>query len=115
MRLFFGLTLMALGLTMMFLLGLTRVFTPNIESLTAMFLVFAGGITLLSGASLARSNASNVEHFGQWLFAACFIASIALMIVGLVNIFNVERTVISIYLIIIGFVQAIYSANRALS
>jgi hypothetical protein len=115
MRLFFGLTLMALGLIMIFLLGLTRAYTAGAESLIAMFLVFAGGITLMSGAGLARSNAPHLARLGQWVFAACFVASIALMIVGLVHIFNVERTVVSIYLIIMGFAEAVYSANRALN
>ena len=115
MRLFIGLTLMVLGLTMMFLLGLIHIYATGMEGLIAMFLVFAGGITLLSGAGLARSNADNVARLGRWLFAACFVAGITLMIVGLVNIFNFDRTVGSIYLIVIGFVEAVFSANRALT
>jgi len=111
MRAFFGTTLLFIGLVAVLLFGLPRVYSYTSEAWIAMFLVFGGGIAALSGAGLSGSN--NHGGLSRWLYAFCFIAFVITIIFGLINVFNEERTGVSIYLLVVGFFGACISAIRA--
>ena len=122
MRAFFGITLFLIGLAAALPLGLPKVLAFDelhqaikLEAGVAMFLIFGGEVTALSGSLLIKSGSPDRYNSGQWLFAACFVASALLMVVGLANVFAAERVGVSIYLLSIGFAAAFFSAYQALN
>ena len=100
-----GITFVALGLIAVAFLGLPQAFN---QSTQALFLVFAGEIAAISGAWLVQYYYQNQNTTGKILFALCFLASVACIVVGLFNVFDHSGE--SIFLIIIGFTGAFLSA-----
>jgi|GEM_PF-4140780 uncharacterized membrane protein len=118
MKIFFGVTLSTLGIITL-ILGLTRIYTFNFggissEAAVGGILILGGMIANVIGASTAKGE--YLEKFGdvsKLLYIASFITSIAIVIIGLFNVFSPQRTAMSIGLLIIGFVSAISSASNA--
>jgi hypothetical protein len=100
-----GITLVALGLIAVAFLGLPQAFNQPVQ---ALFLVFAGETAAVSGAWLVQYYYQNQNTIGKLLFALCFLASVACVVVGLFNVFDHSGE--SIFLIIVGFTGAFLSA-----
>jgi hypothetical protein len=100
-----GITLVALGLIAVAFLGLPQAFNQPAQ---ALFLVFAGEIAAVSGAWLVQYYYQNQNAIGKLLFALCFLASVACVVVGLFNVFDHSGE--SIFLIVVGFAGAFLSA-----
>ena len=105
MQAFAGITLVAIGLIAVAFLGLPQAFAQPGQ---ALFLVFAGEIAAVSGAWLVQYYFQNQNNIGKTLFALCFLASVACMIMGLFNVF--AHTGQSVFLIVVGFAGAFLSA-----
>ena len=113
MKVFFAGVLVAVGLLAMLVFGLARIFAfnyttdlPSWEALVAAGLVAGGGTMALVGSALAGGGRP-----GKWLFAVSFLGFIILMLFGLANVFQKERTYTSIYLLLAGAIGAVLSAG----
>jgi hypothetical protein len=100
-----GITFVALGLIAVAFLGLPQAFNQPVQ---ALFLIFAGEAAAVSGAWLVQYYYQNQNAIGKLLFALCFLASVACVVVGLFNVF--EHSGESIFLIVVGFAGAFLSA-----
>ncbi len=128
MKYFFGGTLTVIGLLMMLWWGVLALFATLAGiSWLGVALVLGGGLMAFSGGLLtadwdAKDAKDSDKKSGarRWpvskiLFSACFIAAIALLLIGLWHIFTLGQIIASVFLVIVGFIGAFAAALAALA
>lgn len=105
---FFGLVLFCVGVLAVGM-GIWGIYGSN--AIIGGFLLFGGGAAALAGARFASMPAKpemRIPLVGNYLFAFCFVVSIAILLLGLAGIFT--NTLASVYLLLMAFAGATISA-----
>jgi hypothetical protein len=121
MRAFFGITLVMIGLAAVLLFGLGQVFALD-DSQTqlrqqvwlAVFLILGGEVMAIGGSALvSERRPGRYDRLGKWLFLSGFVATCILIVAGLLNVFNLKLSFVSLLLMVAGGVGAFVSASSA--
>lgn len=125
MKYFFGGTLTAIGLLMTLWWGVLALFATLAGiSWLGVALVLGGGLMAFSGGLLTadwdakdgdKKAAARPLPVSKILFSICFIAAIALLLIGLWHIFTLGQIMASVFLVMVGFIGAFATALAALA
>lgn len=125
MKYFFGITLTLVGLLMALWWGVLAVLS-EVAGLpwVGAVLVLVGGLMAFSGGLLtadwdAKTSAAQAGP-RRWpvskiLFSVCFLAALALLLIGLWHVFTADKIFQSLFLAAFGFIGAFASALAALA
>lgn len=108
-RAIMGVSVFVIGLYSCIAVGLVNIFSEDLQIMgVSMVLVIVGMIFCHAGAALVQHFCSDKRVLGQGLFCICFAASVAMIIIGLSNVFSHSAS--GVYLILVGFLSSIIAS-----